>query len=261
MRMRDISVGFVGVGTIASSIVEALLSGPNADHIEVVLSPRSVSRSADLAARHPRAFVAADSQAVVDAAEIVILAVLPTQVETVCSALNFRSGQVVVGLPAGWSPSRLGPLAAPATTVCQMIPLPMIALHAGPLVLFPRVPPVADLFEGCGRLIVLEHEDDIPILSSASAMMSSFFAAQASVVDWIAQHGFAEDVAASYVTALVHGLATEGLARNPYDAAGLIVDHETPGGLNASLRRSLESEGVFDTLASHLTEIETRLRS
>lgn len=108
MRKQDTSVGFVGVGMIASSMVEALLTGPNADHIDVVLSPRSASRSADLVARHTRTLVATDSQTVVDAAEIVILAVLPTQVDTVCSTLKFRSDQIVVGLPAGWPPSRLG---------------------------------------------------------------------------------------------------------------------------------------------------------
>jgi pyrroline-5-carboxylate reductase len=134
-------VGFVGVGAIATAIVDALVSGPHADEIDVVLSPRSAPRSAELAARYRQVRVAPHNQPVVDAADIVILAVLPDQMAALCSSLSFREEQVVVSLAAGWPPSLLAEHVDPAATVCQMIPLPMIALHTGPVVICPRVRP------------------------------------------------------------------------------------------------------------------------
>jgi pyrroline-5-carboxylate reductase len=83
-----VHVGFVGVGAIATAIVDALMSGPHAEEIDVVVSPRSAPRSAELAARHRQVRVAPNNQLVVDAADIVILAVLPDQMAALCSSLS-----------------------------------------------------------------------------------------------------------------------------------------------------------------------------
>jgi pyrroline-5-carboxylate reductase len=53
MSKKILRVGFVGVGAIATAIVDALMSGPHADEIDVVLSPRSAPRSAELCGAAP----------------------------------------------------------------------------------------------------------------------------------------------------------------------------------------------------------------
>ncbi|HET7900908.1 MAG TPA: NAD(P)-binding domain-containing protein, partial [Candidatus Nanopelagicales bacterium] len=102
-------LGVVGVGTIAALLVEAIVTGPHADAVEVVLSPRSAHRAADLAGRFDRVRVAASNQDVLDASDVVLLAVLPPQVAEVCADLSFREDHVVAGLAAGWPPSVLAP--------------------------------------------------------------------------------------------------------------------------------------------------------
>ena len=252
---RHLRVGFVGVGAIAAAMVDALMSGPNADEIDVVLSPRSASRSAELAARHRQVRVAPHNQLVVDAADIVLLAVLPEQMAALCSSLSFREEQVVVSLVAGWPPSLLAEHVGPAATVCQMIPLPMIALHTGPVVICPRVRRVEHLLEGCGEIVSLEREEDLIVLSCASATMSTFLAFENTLIDWSTKHGLDAQTAKDYVTALFLGLATEtmhtGLDRLPE----MPREHETPGGLNEYLRRSLTTARVFDELVYHLDHL------
>ena len=49
-RMR---VGLIGVGAIGSCLVEAIMTGPRAESVRLLLSPRSVGRSAELAQRYP----------------------------------------------------------------------------------------------------------------------------------------------------------------------------------------------------------------
>jgi pyrroline-5-carboxylate reductase len=251
---RPLRVGFVGVGTIATAIVDALMSGPHADEIDVVLSPRSGPRSAELA-RHRQVRVAPHNQLVVDAADIVILAVLPDQMAALCSSLSFREEQVVVSLAAGWPPSLLAEHVAPAVTVCQMIPLPMIALHTGPVVICPRVRRVEHLLEGCGEIVNIEREEDLIVLSCASATMSTFLAFENTVIDWSIKRGLDAQTAKDYVAALFLGLATEvmhtGLDRLPE----MPHEHETPGGLNQYLRRSLTTARVFAELADHLDHL------
>jgi len=246
-------IGFVGVGAIAAAVAEAILR--RVDGAEALLSPRSAQRSAALARDFPGARVAADNRAVVDGSDVVFVAVLPDQVEAVCGALAFRDDQVVVGLSAGWPPSRLGPLVAPAATVCQVIPLPMIALGVGPVVVHPSVPAVERLLAPSGTIVVAESEDDLGALSCASAVMSTFFAFERTAVDWAAAQGIGRAQAAGYVTALMQGLATEAMTLAPDALGDAVTSHETPGGLNEHVRSSLERDGCFDALARHLDHI------
>ena len=152
-QSRTLSVGFLGIGAIAAAMIDALMSGPNASVINVVVSPRSAVRSAELASRHPRVRVAPDNQSVVDAADIVVLSVLPDQMPALCASLVFREEHIIASLAAGWPPSILAEHVEPASTICQMIPLPMIALHTGPVVLCPPVPELEHLLEGCGEIV------------------------------------------------------------------------------------------------------------
>jgi pyrroline-5-carboxylate reductase len=252
---RPLRVGLVGVGAIATAMVDALMSGPHADEIDVVLSPRSAPRSAELAARHRQVRVAPANQLVVDAAEIVILAVLPDQMAALCSSLSFREEQAVVSLAAGWPPSLLAEYVEPAATVCQMIPLPMIALHTGPVVICPRVRRVEHLLEGCGEVVTLEREEDLIVLSCASATMSTFLAFEITVIDWSIKHGLDAQIAKDYVAALFLGLATEAI-HTPLDRLPEMPhEHETRGGLNEYLRQSLTTASVFAELANHLDQL------
>jgi pyrroline-5-carboxylate reductase len=259
---RPLSVGFIGVGAIAAAIVDALVRGPNANRVDIILSPRSASRSAELAARHQEVRIAAHNHAVVDASQIVVIAVLPDQMADVCGSLTFGAEQVVVSLAAGWPPSLLKERVQPATTVCQMIPLPMISLHSGPIVLYPRVVEVERLMKGCGDIIIPAREQDVIVLNCASAVMSSFFEFQNRIIDWTLRHGVDAQMAKDYVVTLLHGLTAESMKARSDDISELARDHETSGGLNEYLRTSLAEAGVFRDLEYHLDQLlKTRDRS
>jgi pyrroline-5-carboxylate reductase len=254
-----VRVGVVGVGTIAAALVEAVVTGPRGADVEVVLSPRSEHRAADLAARHESVRIAHDNQAVLDASDVVLLAVLPPQLVDVVAALEFRADHVVASLVAGWPPSLLGEHVAPASAVCQLIPLPMVALRTGPLVLYPEVPAVADLLTGCGDVVVLEKESDVLVLNCASAVMSTCFELQTTVVDWAAAKGLPRGTALDYVTALFEGLGAEGRAAPDLDAMAL--EHETPGGFNEQIRRELTAAGLFSVLETQLEHLHSTRRA
>ncbi len=254
MTTQQLRVGFVGVGAISAAIVTALTTGPHAGELHVVLSPRSAERSRQLAEQHEQVSVAAGNQDVVDASDIVFIGVLPGQVEEVCSALTFRAEQIVVGVAAGWPPSRLAPLVAPAATICQVIPLPMITAGVGPVVVCPGTAQVERLLAGCGTLIVVEQEEQVGVFSCTSAIMSTFFAFQNAAIDWACSHGIDRAVATAYVTAELHGLTVESIGA-PAALADAVREHETPGGLNEHVRASLEEQGFFTELGKHLETI------
>ena len=69
------SYGVIGVGAIAAAIVTGLCEDVE-DAPEVLLSPRNAEIAAGLAHRFPTVEVAADNQAVVDGASVVIVCVV-----------------------------------------------------------------------------------------------------------------------------------------------------------------------------------------
>lgn len=241
-------IGFIGVGAIAQACIEGLLTGPHAQTLEVQVSPRSRERVTQLDARFAQVNVAESNQAVVDHSDILFLSVLPNQMTELCAELNFRADQIVCSLVAGVWPSLLKGMIAPASVGCQLIPLPVIALHVGPVVLSPDVPEVRSLFNGCGDLVVLENEQDIPTLASASAVMSSYFALLNSVMDWTTSKGVDPERARGYLTSLFEALALEAKGVPIDHMAGMPEEHETPGGLNEYVRLSLKNAGFFSEM-------------
>lgn len=248
------TVGFIGVGTVSSAVIEAMCQRPD-DDSPIVLSPRSESRSRDLAARHARCTRLETNQAVVDAADVVMLGMLPRQLDEVMADLTFRPDQTVVSFIAGSPPSQIAPLVAPAHRVCQAIPLPAIAVHRGPLVLCPGVPEVVDLFAGLGDIVVLEDESRIRVLSCASAIMSTYYEAQNAVIAWAAGRGIAPDVSRDYVVSLLDGLAAVSRVTPAEEFDHLPQEHQTPGGLNERVRAGLLERDWFGALTDRLDDI------
>ncbi|MFC6342799.1 NAD(P)-binding domain-containing protein, partial [Nocardioides hankookensis] len=87
--------GVIGVGSIAEAIVVGLCDGVD-DPPTIVLSPRSADRSAALAARFATVDVAADNQAVVAEADVVVVCLLPGNAAEILAGLAFRADQAVV---------------------------------------------------------------------------------------------------------------------------------------------------------------------
>jgi pyrroline-5-carboxylate reductase len=133
----------------------------------------------------------------------------------------------------------------------------MIALHTGPVVVCPPVPEIEQLLQGCGEIVAVEREQDLIVLSCASATMSTFLAFQNSVIDWSIGEGLDPQTAKEYVAALFAGLATETLHTNHTRLARMPEEHETPGGLNEYVRQSLTTAGMFAALADSLAHLYT----
>ena len=118
---------------------------------------------------------------------------------------------------------------SPATAITQLIPLPMIALHTGPVVMCPPLPRVAWLLDGCGEIVSIENEDHLVALSCASATMSTFLAFENTVIDWLLGAGLPARQARDYAATLFQGLATETLRTELDQRAQMPQEHETPG--------------------------------
>jgi pyrroline-5-carboxylate reductase len=232
-------IGVIGVGTISTNVIEAMQK-LNTSHA-FYLSPRSEQRSTDLANKYENCIQLNSNQEVVDHSDIVIVGVLPKQVDDVLNNLTFRADQIIASFVAGRPPSEIKKLTAPATQVAQLIPLPPIELHKGPLLICPGIPQLIETFTGLGDVIPFVDEQNIKVFSSASAVMSTYFRLIVELVDWITAQGIDRTLATKYMTSLFEGLGAEANRIPPDLLTSMIREHETPSGLNESVRTNLEN--------------------
>jgi len=247
-------IGFLGVGTISTAVIHAMSAGPR-DRGMLFLSPRSADTTEELAATYPHCIRLESNQAVIDASDMVVISMRPQQMDEALEGLVFRPDQVIASFVAAMPPSRMAPLVAPATRIAQLVPLPSIALHKGPLLICPAIPEVMAAFAGLGDIVVLEDETKIRIISCASAVMSTYYEMQNSIIDWAVERGLDRSTSALYVRSLLEGLAAAGRHADEANLDALPVEHQTRGGLNERVRAGLIADDWFGQLRRQLDDI------
>ena len=219
--------GIIGVGHLAGYLVEGLRRA--APNLPIILSPRNVQRSADLAARFG-AQVVAGNQAVADAADLIILSTRPGDAVPACQEVAFRPGQAVVSVAAGLPLDALRPAVAPATAVRAM-PISCAAINESPTLLYPDHPQARALFALLGQVHVLPDESSFTPASVIAAFYGWVYALLDETVAWTAQAGVPSQTARSLVLETVRGAAGMALSHPDQELASLLRALATPGGI------------------------------
>ena len=236
-------LGFVGCGAITAAIVDGL-SAAKAD-VSIVLSPRNATVASALATRHSNVRVADCNQTVLDESEVVVIAVRPQIVAEVLRQLRFRPDHRVVSLVARVSLEYLKSATRPASRVTRAVPLPSVARRQGPTAVFPPADDVVALFDPLGRAIPVEQEAVFNVFGTATAVMASYFAFAGTISGWMERHGVAPEAARAFVRQMLEGLAGAGPDRTFEELAD---EHQTRGGINEQVVRSVATDGVITSL-------------
>ncbi len=220
-------VGIIGVGHLAGYLVEGLRRADPS--LEIILSPRNARRSAELAARFG-AVVAADNQAVVDAAPLVILSTRPEDAVAACRSVAFRPRQTVISVAATLPLAALEPAVAPATVVRAM-PISCAAINRSPTLLYPDHPRARALLQLLGQVHPLPSESCFDPAVVIAAFYGWVYALLDEAADWATRAGVPPATARRLVLETVRCAAGMGLARPDRDLLAMLDDLATPGGL------------------------------
>ena len=251
-------VGILGVGTIAEALTIGLC-GFDDQRAQILLSPRNTRISGQLALRYPNVRVAAENQAVVDGSDIVILAVRPQVTEPILRALRFRPEQQIVSLIATFSVQQLSELVAPAFRISRAVPLPPVAERQGPLTLYTESAEIVRLLDGLGRLIRVDDEAHLDLISAVTSLMGTYFGMTGAVDAWLVERGFAPEASRAFVGELFLNLAMAAKKRSADSFSRLSADYSTPGGLNEQAWRELQATGWGDQVHAALDLILDRI--
>mmetsp|Transcript_20978 Transcript_20978/g.62774 ORF Transcript_20978/g.62774 Transcript_20978/m.62774 type:complete len:284 (-) Transcript_20978:27-878(-) len=248
-------IGVVGVGTISSATVRGL--SKEASPPTFVLSPRNAAKSAALADDVESATVAASNQAVVDACECVVVAVLPGQAEAVLSDLSFRPDQLVVSLMAGVALADVKRWTGVERCVLAC-PLPAIAQRAGTTIVAPADAAVVAMFDALGKAVPVPDEGQFKRLQSITCLMGDLYSRELAAQTWLTDNGVDAAAAAAYVGGVFATITTDSAKAGPETLKELVAE-QTPGGMNEMVISEQRADGAYKSLAHSLDSVHSRL--
>jgi len=251
-------VGFIGTGVISSAIVTGLCQDANRPY-PIIVSPRSADKAQALQAAFPeRVRIAKDNQEVVDAADWVVVAVLPKIGRDIYQSLHFRPEQRILNLVADVSPGQILAWTGLKAAAVHVVPLSFIARRYGPIVLTPPNAEVKDFLSPLGQVVEVETDYDAAVLAAVTGYIASYFTLLARIMDWAVGAGLPEAVAKEYTTDMFLALSRQAAEASPEHLREL-AEEMTPGGLNFMAKTHLEQNSGFSLWLEPLAPIMARI--
>lgn len=257
---RSMIYGFVGTGTITEAMVTGLLASA-LPFDKIVVSPRGAAVAARLHACSGKVVIAPSNQAVVDEADVIVLALRYQVAEAVLAAITFPPDRTLISVIAATSHEKLSAWTGyPTDDIIRAIPLPFVAHGEGVSAVYPANATAEALFNGMGVAVPCKTKEDFDLLAVTTSTMGTFFGIMEGIVDWLAENGMGRDTAQGYVAPLFHSLVNVAL-RTPGAEFGLLrQEYSTPGGLNEQVFRNFVANGGQAALQDALDKVLARIR-
>lgn len=251
-------LGLIGTGIIGEAFVRGLVNVGKFEG-DILVSARSADRSARLAADFAQVSIYDSNQTIVDHCDLLILAVLPEQAESVVQQLELRSDQILLSIVSSITLVSLREWAAPCSQIYRAIPLPPIEHGVGPIPICPPCPQLEPLLSSIGTVVSLTSEDQFLSVAVGSALMAMFYELVSGTAKFMEQNGLPADAAALYATSMWHSLAGSTMLVDEHELHQMSNDCLTPGGLNEQVLFGLRDANWYGLLEKEMNGIKDRL--
>ena len=235
-------IGFIGIGKIAGAVVEGLCTAGQ-DDLLLYLSPRSEENSRRLAEKYAAVRRMKSNQEVLDASEIVCIALGPAIAREVLSGLRFDRRHTVVSFIPLLDQAGLSALVNPAVEVCSAIPLPSVIQHRCPIPLYRANEAVTRMFSYIGQPLAVENEQQLHAIWTLTGLITPFYDLLQQLSDWTRRHGVRQDTANTYIADLFQSLSYMAQSSKPIDFRELASHSTTPNGMNEQAGRQIREGG------------------
>jgi len=247
-------IGFIGVGVIASCMIEGFCDLSN-EH-QFFLSPRNAQKSAALAAKYSNTTVCDCNQSVVDQSEVVFISMLATNCLDILRGLNFRADQRIVNLVATIPPEDIIDAVGLTKSFSHVIPLPAIKQRIGPIAAFPESIFLADLLAPMGTVVFAKSMDEIRAMQAITGLMAAFYDMLHHLTIFAEGEGLGIEESTSFISTFF-----ASLCHNTKDASFAELAAEmTPGGLNELAQKTLSEDGAIKAWADVMAPVMERIK-
>jgi len=250
------TLGILGVGHLATYTVTGLRHSGDARRI--ILSPRNAERAQHLATTFD-CEIAKSNQAVIDQADLVLLAVRPFQLEDMLADLHFPKDKIVVSAAAGVSLAQLRAKADFPEKLALILPVVAAENAQGFVPIYPEIPELKALADSLGKTIAFAEEsqfDEAATMACLNCWMYRFFDMQ---VNWLTGYGIDNENARQLVLHNTLGAAHYALGRPQQSLSELTDEIATEGTYSKLGLDQLEAGGAFTQWSDTLDMIKQKL--
>lgn len=238
-------IGFIGIGKIASAIVEGLCTSGATD-IEIFLSPRNEQLSSQLAGKYAFVSRLAGNQEVLDQSDVVVIALRPAVAVETLRGLSFSSRHTVVSLIPLLKYDDLCSVVQPASSICRAIPMPTVMEHNCPIPVYRAPKEIIELFGWLGQPLVVADEGQLHAIWTLTGLITPFYELLGELSSWTTAHGVDVTVANTYIADMFQSLAFMAQRADPIDFASLAGHAATPNGMNEQAGKEIRSKGAHE---------------
>jgi len=249
-------IGIIGTGTIASAIVTGFCIKKSGH--EFFLSPRNADKAAALASQFTEAKVCTSNQDVLDHAEWIFITVQKNAFDAL-NALQFRKDHKVLNMATEMSLDTLKNMIGETSVLAHVVPLPMIVRGFGPLLIYPEIPEVGELFAPVGDALYVQNIKDARTLQLLTCMMSPYYMMMHEIAGFADERGIDHGLSVKFVHSLLSALSRRAVETPGHDLIELAHDM-TPGGYNEQAMNELVNNGAIKAWRNSLDKLSERLR-
>lgn len=236
-------IGFIGVGKITSSLVQAYCTA-HINDLEVYLSPRNAVKANALCAQYRQVTKMESNQAVLDATDIVFLALRPDDARPVIKELTFDKRHLIVSVIPFFRYPELKELTQPAWHACRAIPLPSVINHNCPIPVLNSNEDTEALFSYIGQPLSMSTEDELHSIWTLTGFITPFYDMMDTLSQWAIDHGVGKDNANKYVVDMFQSLANAAQVSEKIDLKALAKHAATLKGLNEQAGIEIAEKGA-----------------
>jgi pyrroline-5-carboxylate reductase len=250
-------IGIIGTGVIATAIVTGFCTKKTGH--EFFLSPRNAEKASALAAEFPEVIVCTSNQEVIDRADWVFICLQKVSFG-VLGELKFKSTHKVINIAAEMRLPDLRNTIGETALLAHVIPLPVITEGYGPILVYPEIAEVGELFAPVGTVHFAKTQSDVHALQIVTGIMSAYNMLLNEIVMYSDEQGLDHDVSVGFLCSLFNSLCTR--AANIKNCDLVELAHEmTPGGYNEQAMNELVNNGAIKAWRTTLDNLHTRLNN
>lgn len=250
------ALGILGVGHLASYVVAGLRNA--GDNRRMLLSPRNSSVGMVLSDSYGAERLESN-QAVVDRAQLILVAVRPRDLVELLDPLVFSPDQLVISCVAGEKLARIGPLTGDADIV-RALPLACAEVGKGAIPLFPWNEEAVHLLSQLGHVITFDDESKFELGGVASCTNGWMYKFFHELSKWYVDRGLEPEQARALVIETCLGAASLASEKGEWSLLSISESIATDGTFTKAGLDLLEAKGAFQPWIDASDLIEKALK-
>ena len=252
-------LGFVGVGKIATSVIEGIFKA-KINVKEIILSPKNRKNSKFLQNKFKKIKIAKNNQEVLDKSNWVVLSITPKIGKQILKNLKFKKNHIILNFISTIHNSELRKIIFPAKQIFKIAPLPMIKYNLGPIIIYPKNKIIENFFSRLGKVIATNNEKENKKLWVMTSFMATYLEIFNTAHKWFVKKGVNQNKSKEYINHLFKALNNELLKNSNYSIDKIIKEFQTKGGINEELLKRVKKSGIFKNLDKGFNKIYNRVK-